>query len=343
MTDSSSGRYRLYNVLGRPIFAAPWTLRRAALRRYQPSTPRRAAYRWLVGLSMLFGVDRLLSRSVSSKLPTGSELDFDGWLGDMRMRFAVADMAAAVFWPPQPDGARIYVHLFDGSQPIAFAKISLSESGDVGLRREERSLQEVERDRLIFTRVPRVLDGGCTGGRRFLVLEPLPLSARPPALHIDSYPRESVREYAGAVHHVETAHVQNLSWWPRYRENLDESCLLFDGELLGLLKQGLDVCRAHGDLSVNNIVRDENDLWIFDWEESCPDAPVQTDAVGFTMAVNHRATLANPDKGIDAVRQRHLAGTGAGRRLEVMTALAFRHGTGVLDAKAVIQNWHKLQ
>ena len=68
MVDRRLGRYRLYSVSGKRIFAAPSKLRRAALQRYQPSTAKRAAYRWLMRLGMLTGADRLVSRAVTGQM-----------------------------------------------------------------------------------------------------------------------------------------------------------------------------------------------------------------------------------------------------------------------------------
>ena len=65
MRATSQTDYRVYHMTGRPIFAVPTRPRRlrlAGLARYQPFTPKRTAYRYLMRLSMLLGADRLVSR-----------------------------------------------------------------------------------------------------------------------------------------------------------------------------------------------------------------------------------------------------------------------------------------
>src|SRR5680860_691666 len=162
---TGGGKYLLYTFLGRPVFAVPANprrLRRAALHRLQPSTVKRAVYRTCVGWSMLARGDWLFSQSVGSPLEqtSGSTFDWENWLHEMREYFGITHLAAAFFWPTVSGRGRLYAHVFDGTEPVGFAKISLGANSSVRLSREAETLRRLGAKYLQAFRVPRLLMEG---------------------------------------------------------------------------------------------------------------------------------------------------------------------------------------
>lgn len=347
---AENGEYLLYKLSDRQVLAVPANpknLRKSALQRLQPSTRKRAAFRAIVGWSMIAGIDWLFCRPVQSPLEAmpPSAFGWTDWLGEMRQYFGISGLSAATFWPTQVERGRLYVHLLDTEGcPIAFAKISLSsESSDnARLSREADALRELGARCLRTFRVPRLLMQDTKGGHSYLLLESLPTSARPIARKLDAYPDECVEEYAGPLRYCSLDMVSRLSWWDQYLGQLDEHCQAFHNELTSSLQgTGIRVCRAHGDLSRHNIVQNGRTLWIYDWEESVPDAPARTDALGFAIALNQAGIRKNPVSWARTFKRRYLENVQVDVRAEFMMALAFRHAAGMDDATLIIQNWNR--
>lgn len=338
--------YRVFRLGGRPIFAAPASprgLRLAGLARFQPFTPRRAAYQRLMRLSMLLGVDRLLSIEAASPIAGPIAFEFAAWLERVREDLNQGDLAAVVFWPPQRDRGRVYVHLFNANtRPVGFAKLSFDEANDAALRNESRTLAELSAMNLRRCRVPSVLSAGRAQGHEYLIVEPVPATARPIADGPDNYPRQSVDEFAGQPRAMRGAELSRLSWWPRFLARVDESCRPFVDELMQLTAGGFSVRRAHGDFGHANLLHADGTLWILDWEESCADAPAATDEISFRLAMKTRRFLADPIGSAADFAHIHLAGQSSQRRIDVMLALAFRLGVGMQDAAVIIRNWNQL-
>ncbi len=331
--------YRIYRVSGAPIFAAPLSprgLRRAGVSRYQPVTPRRAAFRSLMSLSMLARADWLLGTMADDPVECEG-FSFHAWMDEIRGTLGVRGASGVVFWPPQRDRGRIYVHLFDtGLRPIGFAKVAFDAHNAACLRREAQTLRELDRMELASCRVPRILAAGEHGSAFHLVLEPIPASARP----LESgapFPSRCVAEFAGPPRRVGPERLGELSWWGEHERQCTGGA--FEDELRDSLGAGAAVCRAHGDFGPANIVRDGAMLWIFDWEESRPDGPVLADEVMFTVGMDLQ-TARDPRRGLDLVRERFLRGS-APRRAEAMLALAFRRALGMADAARIIECWNQ--
>lgn len=340
------GAYRIYRMFGRPIFAAPAKprqLRLAGIARYQPFTPKRAIYRRLMHLSMLAGLDRLFCTTADSPLDPAAGFDFAQWMDVVREHCKDPSANGVVFWPPQRDRGRIYVHLFGRDlKPIGFAKISLDARNDRCLRREAQSLRELQSRGLKKCHIPEVLSLGQIDGHTYLIIEPIPETARPIESRTAATLAQCMAEYSGTPRRAPAAELPQLRWWIDYEHSLRDDCSAFAGELRSLLDHGVDLCRVHGDFGTGNIVRDDRQLWIFDWEQSRPDGPVLADEVGFFLATNFARNLADPRLALQLFEDRFLRDVTPQRRADVMLALAFRQGLGVQDAKLLLRHWGQL-
>lgn len=344
-------KYWLYEISGRPILAVPAgsrLLRQAAILRLQPSTRKRALYRGTLGLFMALNLDRYFCRPVESPLETMDDalFDWDDWLQEMRRYFCIPCLTATVFWPTNIERGRLYVHLLEENGcPVAFVKMSISSpsNGNAPLRREANILCDIEMKGLRTFRAPRLLTQGTIGNHLYLILEPLPVSARPIVRKPYEYPLEAVNEYSGPLRSISSDMVPKLSWWGQYLNKLNDHHRAFHDEMTKYLQEAeITVCRAHGDLSSHNVVRDGETLWIYDWEESVSDAPALTDSLGFTIALYQSAVRKNPITWTKVLKKRYFENVDIALRTEFMMALAFRHSVGINDATLIIQNWSRL-
>lgn len=344
MSDEPYPGYRIYSFLGRRVLAMPdgsRGLRLAGLARYQPFTIKRKAYRWLLWASIVMGLDRYFSSPAPSPLTEAADFDFHRWLRRACDDLGQGALHGVVYWPPQPDRPRIYVHLFDrGLTPVGFVKVSLDIHNDRLLEKEAGALETLRGVRLKQCRVPRVLSASQFDGKTYLITEPIPLSAKPVPSQPQSFPRACVDEYKGPPRRVGARDAGGLSWWAAYMDVIrDLTGGGFHDALLGSLALGFDVGKAHGDMGAANLVRDGGTLWVYDWESYCEDAPVLADEIGFYMAVNFARILTDPVRELDRFRDRFLRSASEQRRCAVLASLAFRAGSGMDDAKLFLTHW----
>jgi len=281
--------YRIYRINGRPIFAVPdgrSGVRLAGLARYQPFTFRRSLYRHVMNLAIRTNVDQLISTRAASPLSSSTSFVFEDWLREIRSEIDQPEASAVVFWPPQSQRQRLYVHLLDSQlNQIGFAKISMDAANDVLLDREASTLNQLAQVRTRFCRVPVVLSHATFAGHRYLLMEPLPANALPLPRHAP-YPANCVEEYAGTSRDLPAQSFSTLSWWSTFVGQLhsaDEPILTELEQLTG--DRELRVRRGHGDFGPANMVRSADCLWIFDWEASSPDAPAHVDALSYELAM----------------------------------------------------------
>ena len=298
---------------------------------------------------MLMGLDGLFSTTAASPIDPDNGFDFQCWLEQVRSELGASDAEGVVFWHPKFEDTaaekrrRVTVHIFAGAlKPIGFAKVSFDEENDRRLEAEARTLRELETQGIQRFRYPKVLSLSKAGGHVYLIVEPLPETALPVDLRPEAFPAQAVAEYAGPARHVPGDEVRNLSWWRKYEEAVDTNCTEFVEELSSRIRRGVEVCRAHGDMQPSNVISDGGDVWIFDWEDCCLDAPCMTDAVDFYMMLNFRKTLANPVVQLRRFADRFLSDANTRVRLAVMLALAFRSTVCPEDAKLFMQHWNQI-
>jgi len=280
-----------------------------------------------------------------SPLEVGDDnvFNWDTWLQYMQQYFGSPDLKAVVFWPTNTERGRLYVHLLDkNGDPVAFVKVSVSSESEnnARLRKEADTLREMQTRGLKSFRTPKVLTLGRIRDYSYLVLEPLSVLAKPIPRRLQAYPAEAAKEYAGPIRTVSLDMAPTLSWWEPYLNSLDDRSRAFHDELIKYIRcSDISVCRAHGDLSSHNVVRDETGLWIYDWEESVPDAPASTDIIGFVIALNQSAVRRNPVQWTKRLKRRYFERVDFRSRGEFMAALAFRHTIGIDDAALIMRNW----
>jgi len=344
-TVESNELYRIVRMSGRPVLAIPAGPRRirgVAARRFQGTTWKRTAFQYAIRCAVATGLDKWLWRKESSPLGPSELFPFRDWLADVRAALDVRSIYAAVVWPPQRDRGRVYVHvLSDAGVPIAFAKISLDDENDSFLSTECTMLEELQQLDLRHFSVPKLLHHGLCEGHRYLVMEPLPDNARPVANDWSSFPEEGLAELAGQPRRLSPDELNRLDWWKAVR-GLDGLSDAFVQDLEASARDGLSVCRVHGDMGPGNLINNRGRLWLFDWEQSSHHGPVATDHVGFFLGLNQSMISNDPTAGLRNWASQYLSAGSPYHREDALAALAYLHLMKMPTATALIRHWGEL-
>lgn len=334
--------YLVVSAAGRPrvaLPAGPRKLRLAVVRRLQPTTWKRRAFRSLVGAGVRLSFDRLLLRPSAPPLPESQGFALEDWLARMSKTLGVSDLAAGVLWPPQRERGRLYVHLLRQSgEAVGFAKVSLDQANDALLEHEAEALEQVRALALSRSRAPAVIELDSWQGHRHLVLEPVPEAARPVRVGLATYPQPWVVEYAGTPQRFEQRQVRELDWWGRFAAQVRDGDA-FAHAASGAIEPGITVCRVHGDYGGHNLLRDHGPPWLLDWEHSHEHGPRRTDEVRLWLGLNQRRVLANPAGAVRRFRQWAFHNNDEQAKRDAIAALAFLHGVHIRAAGALIEHW----
>jgi glycosyltransferase involved in cell wall biosynthesis len=330
-------RFGRRNVLAIP--RQPRALHQAAMRRFQPFTSKRRAYRTLLNVGMSLGRPEWFGALRSNPVPATEEFDYRGWLAEMQARLGQG-LYGVLAWPSEPKRRRLYVHLLGYDlKAVAFAKILLSSDDQRYFDSAGETYRELGSRSFRQIHIPRLLEQGRFGKANYLVLEPIPEEARPLRLQRSADVRPIIAEYAGPPRRLSREALTGLDWWQRYTERLSVEHKAFHNELITLLLDGALVWRVHGDFGLSNIVAAGSCWWIFDWEMSHLQAPVMTDEVGFFMSFTVGKAPRAPYPHLVSFRDYFLRGASPELRLDVMLALAYRHACGIPDAGAFMRKW----
>ena len=342
---SDSNGYLLFRFARKPVIAVPDSSQKvklAGLKCYRGITIRRASFAWMTRLLTRLRVDRLLTQPLDSSLSSLLPFNFQDWLDTLRQTMGDPSAEAVIIWPPQSDRGRIYIHLLDANaRPLAFVKLSLDALNDKFLRSEAQTIEKLKALQLTSFRIPSLMATGKWNGHYYCVFEPIATNAKSVQSSWSSYPRDCVKEYAGQVRIIGLQQLTELNWWKSFWEvTSPESAFAQDVRMA----QGhpIRVCRAHGDFGTMNMIRVDDQILIFDWEECCDDAPILTDELMFFLVLNQRKFLAKPVVGLRELNQRYLSGASTQRRCDVIMALTFIRASDKLVATKILHNWESL-
>jgi hypothetical protein len=89
---------------------------------------------------------------------------------------------------------------------------------------------------------------------------------------------------------------------------------------------------------------DGKELWVLDWEESCPDGPALLDELMFDMHGRYQWNPSDPQGSVDRFRRQYLSDRRAEAspqwRADVLAAVAFMHGVGHISAIGLVTHWN---
>ena len=321
MTASS---YIVFSYRGRDFLsvpARPAKLKGIGLRLYKESSARRRLFKAAIRLGMLVGVDKWIGRELPTPVPKHPSFNFESWLEQVHRDLRISNLQAVISFPGQTGRARFYVNLLSAAgDPVGFAKISLDSKNDRCLATEAQALGTLARYETFSFRLPRVLVDGDFNSHRYLITETLPVNAQPVAAKWETTPRRCRDELAGISRRFLA--VRELSWWNAFCELRGEIRSLA-AAIDSWADQEIEVGWAHGDFSHRNICRVGNQVWIFDWENSCDDAPLMTDEVRFAWALQSRKMISDSVKAASALPPHLVTPSDPRKTRDLAFALAF--------------------
>jgi aminoglycoside phosphotransferase (APT) family kinase protein len=125
-------------------------------------------------------------------------------------------------------------------------------------------------------------------------------------------------EFSAGTHQVlDEAALEGEHWMKALRQSPPSR---FQTVALEALRDGVNVCRTHGDLARQNIRFSGDTPWIIDWEEMTEQGPCLTDKICFELCVWYYELGWPLDKVFNEFMSRYLCGP---TRREAIHALAF--------------------
>ncbi|HET7041897.1 MAG TPA: hypothetical protein VFI13_07750 [Gemmatimonadales bacterium] len=237
--------------------------------------------------------------------------------------------AAAAYWPPDADRDRAYLHLLDDrGRGKAFLKLA-NRSDAAALDRERDALAALAGGSWPLT-TPPLLASGETDATRWILTGALPRVGRQTLKPRLALPHGVVEEIRGETRVVPPSELDTLSWWAALKPRLDSVPAAFLQELKTATADGLEVGRAHGDFCAHNVVTVAGRVWVFDWEEYAPDAPVDLDVVTFRL-----------ERGDDLAEVRGAPGEPAYRRF--VMCCAFGLARDIPRFRVIVDGWSGLR
>jgi hypothetical protein len=338
----ATNSYLVFSFRGQDYLSVPTVpprLRRLGVEFYKEISARRWLFKLGVRLAIIARIDRLVARQLSTPVPKHPNFSFDAWLAEARQGIGSTDAQAVVSFPGQPNRRRFYVNLVSPkAEALAFAKISLDEKNDQHLETEAKTLRYLAAQDIRSFRVPKVLVEGTFNSHRYLITAPMPAKAKPAPATWEPIAKRCRDELAGVSRRQQR--LEELSWWGSFNDKAQEVKPLAEA-IKAEEDRIVEVCRVHGDYTSRNISCVGDEVWLFDWENSAPDAPVMTDEVRFFLGIQGRRIDSNPADVAAALGHRYLASRSRAAQRELALALAFlstRTKSGVICG----QYWHHI-
>ena len=334
--------YLVFHFRGQAVLSVPSYpsgLRRAGINLYKAVSLRRHLFKAGLRLSNLAHLDGTVARKSPTPVPNLPDFDFDKWLEEARDAIGNSQAQAVVSFPSQPGRGRFYVQLLSTSgKVLGFTKISLDEKNDERLETEAGVIEHISSQRTRSFRVPALTSLSSFDGHRYLISEALPDSAHPAPARWGPVAKNCLDELTNGTCLFRPP--EELSWWPRFLQMENVEALA--DAIRDAKCTETQVCRAHGDFKSWNMCVTDDVVWLFDWEDSCPDAPVMSDEVSFFIGTISRALMSNPASAAAALGKRFLAAGDDGREASLALALAFLSTTENELHVRCAQHWYNV-
>ena len=222
---------------------------------------------------------------------------------------------------------------------LGFAKVSLSPMTDSCFERESEAIGKMTALANRSFYVPKVLAEGRFCSHRYLVLESLPAKAQPLVEKWEGSPQICQNELSEGTHRIQK--IEELSWWAMFQEMRSEVKPLA-AESDSWADRTIQVCLAHGDFTRANMCQYNSSPWLYDWEDTAPDAPAMTDEVRFFLERKPRLLLSRPAHVANLLGTRFLSGFDDEARKNLAMALAFLCSRGNDSGIIMGKQWRRI-
>jgi thymidylate kinase len=269
---------------------------------YRPANRRAAVLNTLFRAALRIAPTTLANRSrVKTQLASAAHVqqierdDFDviAWTSDI---FRCRDVRVAASLGSSGPHRKPVIHVIRRDGTIAgHVKIGWNPETQAVVEGEEQALTGLHSLSLQRATIPRVLFGGKRNGLYLLALGSVP--AKPPLRLLRAMDSRHVEFLIELFERTSVVKGQfrDSTYWKRLRNRIDavsESCFPLDRHLLisGLTKleatlgpEHVPLGRVHGDFTPWNVVPNEEQLHVFDWEYSVAEGPPGYDVFHYVL------------------------------------------------------------
>lgn len=326
--------YTIFKYGNRNLLAIPTKYKKNANQFYKGDTIKRRIIKMIMRILTKFNLEQLISVESENPILDNSDFNFSKWLNRVEQELKKNNLEAIVNFPAQSDRKRFYVDLFVEGKKIGFSKVSLDDENDQQLLNESNKTANLLLNSYTF-KIPKVQVEGLYDGHRYLVYEPLPQVENQMSGTWDTLFKVISNELSQNT--IKHKKIIELNWWTKlndYLTNTEIDMFLKNIELN--VSSVVEICLAHGDLHNGNVVINNNEIWIFDWEASNYDSPILTDEVAHFLATNQKLFVKDKEVLISKL-QKNFKFNDINTRQNVLMALAFLTTTGREDSKEIIK------
>ena len=336
--------YLVFSIGGKPVLSVPARLpgvKWAGIQLFKATSWRRRLFKEFFALCVLGRIDGLFGGKYTSPVPVYPHFPFEAFLNQIRTEIGVSDVQVVVTFPSTLERGRFYVNLLSlNAEQLGFAKVSTDAvMNDLSLAREAETIKRLLGSSMCSFEFPKIISEGKTGLYRYTVFEPLPNNARPIKANWDGTPQSCRDELAAGSYRVQR--IEKLSWWSLFQSVAAKVTPLAD-EINSWTDRDATVCWAHGDYTRSNMCHDGGRVWVFDWEDSAPDAPIMTDEVRFFLEAHGRMIVNDPQRMGRLLARRFLTSTDGGAK-NMALALAFLCSRENVSGVIMGKRWHQIK
>lgn len=190
-------------------------------------------------------------------------------------------VSIAFTWPSvSRSSGRCYGFAYDCEtmRLLCFLKVAFSKSDRDELQREIKALEWIQSRGSLAVKVPRALFAKeVSASFAFGAFELLPENIKPVCFDRQTWKKQLARikdSFAGGTcRSVSRSDVERAGWLARFKEVASSIQTYFEEAC----QNGLEVCATHGDMAPHNFCRDDEGLWLFDWENFTTEGPALVD------------------------------------------------------------------
>lgn len=337
----SQGTYRVFFINNKVVFSIPLepkNLKVSAYKYFPTGTIKKNLFRCGVKVLTRLNLEGLVSHTMENPIPMYLGFDFSKWKILVEILIGVKKCFAVVSFPSSEFRKRFYVHLINSrGENIAFAKVSRDSINDSFLRNEEKIMEDLNEGNFSF-KVPNVISSRAYNNHQFILYEPMPKKSIIKNSKWEEYAFKISQELKKNTVSIKV--LSETSWIEKLCKILSMKDLkdYFEANDLAL-HSDIKVCYSHGDLHNGNIRHYNDEVWVFDWESGCKDAPIMTDEISFYLGTIQKLFGRTPQLVYQNIYYKFICGKSSEYIRNVGLAFAFLCTMDRQDAKSVVLNW----
>ena len=225
----------------------------------------------------LVGLSKFCSTRMMDPSSRLDNFDWRSWLAELAVVLKAQQLLPAFYFPPQVERKKCSVLLFDTDGcPVAYGKLAWGNLEKVKLSHEISAMILCSQLAPQTFRIPALLHSGTYDARPYCLFEPLPKDSKAISRGCGEFHLAAWSELSSATQH--NLHTIDIPWWGK-TTLLPASWSDLLEKLASVPANELPLSWAHGDFAVWNTCIDSTNLYIFDWEDFEPHAPLWLDLV----------------------------------------------------------------